>query len=80
MPFLWTSVAYALGAASFVGLSVPPGTEAATLIEVTTYATTLTMNYLTHGRFIPHARRPRHGRRGEVKDTAHHADHRRARR
>src|SRR5437763_7422658 len=24
MPFLWTSVAYALGAASFVGLSVPP--------------------------------------------------------
>jgi hypothetical protein len=63
-----------------LGLAVPSGAEAATLMEVTTYATTLTMNYLTHGRFIPHARRPRHGRRGQGKDTAHHADHRRPRR
>jgi hypothetical protein len=36
------------------------------------------MNYLTHGRFIPHARRPRTGRRGE--GNAHHADRRRPRR
>jgi hypothetical protein len=54
--------------------------EAATLMEVTTYATTLAMNYLTHGRFIPHARRARHGRGGRGKDPAHHADHRRPRR
>src|SRR5262249_14406448 len=52
--------------------------EAATLMEVTTYATTLVMNYLTHGRFIPHARRPRSGRRAE--GNAPHADHRRPRR
>ena len=37
---------------------VPAGTEAATLVELTTYATTLTMNFLTHGSFVPRARRP----------------------
>jgi hypothetical protein len=33
-------------------------------VELTTYATTLVMNFLTHGRFIPHARRSGRGRRG----------------
>jgi hypothetical protein len=40
-------------------LAVPAGTEATTLVELTTYATTLTMNFLTHGRFVPRARQPR---------------------
>jgi hypothetical protein len=42
-------------------LVVPPNAETRTLIELTTYATTLTMNYLTRGRFVPRARRPRAG-------------------
>jgi hypothetical protein len=37
-------------------LAVPAGTEPATLVELTTYATTLTMNFLTHGSFVPRAR------------------------
>jgi hypothetical protein len=64
--------------AARLGLAVPSTAEAATLMEVTTYATTLVMNYLTHGRFIPRARRTRAGRRAE--GNAHHADHRRPRR
>jgi hypothetical protein len=67
-------------AAARLGLAVPSGAEAPTLMEVTTYATTLAMNYLTHGRFVPHIRRPRHGRRGEATGTAPHANHRRPRR
>jgi Putative zinc-binding metallo-peptidase len=62
--------------AARLGLAVPSTAEAATLMEVTTYATTLVMNYLTHGRFIPRARRPRAGRRAE----GNHADRRRPRR
>jgi hypothetical protein len=65
--------------AARLGLAVPVAEEAAALMEVTTYATTLVMNYLTHGRFIPHARRPRHGRRGEAGGNTRHADHRRPR-
>ena len=38
-------------------LAVPAGAEAATLVELTTYATTLSMNFLTHGSFVPRARR-----------------------
>jgi putative zinc-binding metallo-peptidase len=63
-----------------LGLAVPAAAEADILMELTTYATTLVMNYLTHGRFIPHARRTRHGRGGPGKDATHHADHRRPRR
>jgi len=37
-------------------LAVPTGTEATTLVELTTYATTLTMNFLSHGSFVPRAR------------------------
>jgi hypothetical protein len=66
--------------AARLGLAVPAAAEAATLVELTTYATTLVMNYLTHGRFIPRARRPRHGRRGQAADTDHDANHRRPRR
>jgi hypothetical protein len=45
-------------------VAVIPGCEPVMLIELTTYATTLPMNYLTHGRFIPRSRRrERHGRR-----------------
>jgi hypothetical protein len=62
-----------------LGLAVSTGAEAATLTEVTTYATTLVMNYLTHGHFVPRARRARHGRRG-AGAVAPHADHRRPRR
>ena len=40
-----------------LGLAVIPGCESVTLVELTTYATTLTMNFLTHGRFIPRSRR-----------------------
>jgi hypothetical protein len=40
-----------------IGVTVVPGSEPATLVELTTYATTLAMNYLTHGRFIPRSRR-----------------------
>ena len=65
--------------AARLGLTVPASAEAATLVELTTYATTLAMNFLTHGRFIPHARRSGRGGRGHAGD-AHHADHRRPRR
>jgi hypothetical protein len=43
-------------------LAVPAGSEPATLVELTTYATTLSMNFLTHGRFIPSPRRPTRAR------------------
>jgi hypothetical protein len=52
-------------------LAVLPGSETATLVEVTAYATTLAMNYLTHGRFIPRARRPRDTRPGPRTSDAH---------
>ena len=65
--------------AARLGLAVPASAEAATLVELTAYATTLAMNFLTHGRFIPRARRSRRGGRGHAGD-AHHADHRRPRR
>jgi len=44
-------------------LAVPAGTEAATLVELTTYMTTLSMNFLTHGSFVPRARQPARTRR-----------------
>jgi hypothetical protein len=62
-----------------LNLAVPAAAEAATLVELTTYATTLVMNFLTHGRFIPHARGSRRGRRGHEGNT-NDADHRRPRR
>jgi hypothetical protein len=46
-------------AADRLRLAVPAGAEAATLVELTAYATTLTMNFLTLGSFVPRARRPR---------------------
>jgi hypothetical protein len=39
-------------------LRVDPRVEARTLIELTVYATTLTMNFLTRGSFTPRSRRP----------------------
>ncbi|HEU5320045.1 MAG TPA: hypothetical protein VFX28_04535, partial [Methylomirabilota bacterium] len=39
-------------------LQVHAATEATTLVELTAYATTLTMNYLTRGRFVPRGRYP----------------------
>jgi hypothetical protein len=66
--------------AARLGRALPTGAEAATLMEVTTYATTLAMNYLTHGRFVPHARRARHGRGAAARDHQHDADPRRPRR
>ena len=42
-----------------LGLTVIPGCEEVTLVELTAYTTTLTMNYLTYGRFIPRSRRRR---------------------
>ena len=52
-------------ASARLGLAVPSGAEAPTLMEVTTYATTLVMNYLTHGRSsrtaAPPARAPGRG-------------------
>ena len=42
-----------------LNLAVVPGCEEVTLVELTAYATTLTMNYLTFGRFIPRSRRRR---------------------
>jgi hypothetical protein len=38
-------------------LHVDPRTEARTLVELTAYATTLTMNFLTRGSFVPRSRR-----------------------
>ena len=46
------------GAAERLGLHVKTDTERSTLVELTTYATTLTMNYLTRGSFVPRARQP----------------------
>ena len=64
-----------------LGLALAPGTEAATLVEVTTYATTLAMNYLTHGAFLPRSRRPRRrGGRGVTEADPGHANPHRARR
>ena len=60
-------------------LAVPSGREAATLVELTTYATTLTMNFLTHGRFVPRARRTPRGR-GEAVLPPTDANRRHARR
>jgi hypothetical protein len=65
--------------AARLGLAVPTTAEPATLVELTTYATTLVMNFLTHGRFIPRARLSGRGRRGQEGD-AHDANHRRPRR
>jgi hypothetical protein len=44
-------------------LQVAAATEARTLVELTVYATTLTMNFLTRGSFVPRARQPRPSRR-----------------
>jgi hypothetical protein len=52
--------------AQTLGVTVIPGCEPVTLVELTTYATTLTMNYLTHGQFIPRSRRRRPGQRGRA--------------
>jgi hypothetical protein len=41
-----------------LGLRVDPRVEARTLVELTAYATTLTMNFLTRGSFVPRTRRP----------------------
>jgi hypothetical protein len=66
--------------ASRLGLGVPAGAEATALLELTVYATTLVMNFLTHGSFIPRARRSRRGRRAEAGTPAANADPRRPRR
>ena len=60
-------------AAARADLAVAPPSEAATLVEITTYATTLAMNYLTHGSFLPRARRrrPGGGRRPTGASIAH---------
>jgi hypothetical protein len=62
-----------------LNLAVPAAAETATLVELTAYATTLVMNFLTHGHFIPRARGSRRGRRGH-EGSVDHADHRRPRR
>jgi hypothetical protein len=59
-------------------LGVLAGREDATLVELTAYATTLTMNFLTYGRFIPRAREAVRPRRLRARRS--HADRRRARR
>jgi hypothetical protein len=46
-----------VGTAERLGLRVDPRTEARTLVELTAYATTLTMNFLTRGSFVPRSRR-----------------------
>ena len=46
-------------AAARLKLYVRAGEEARTLVELTTYATTLAMNFLARGRFTPLGRRPR---------------------
>jgi hypothetical protein len=54
-------------------LAVDPAGEVAALLELTTYATTLTMNYLARGRFVPRTR-PHHGparRPGRRREEAH---------
>jgi hypothetical protein len=62
-------------------LRVDPRAEARTLVELTAYATTLTMNFLTRGSFVPRGRRsPRPGapRRPRATDGST-PDHDRAR-
>ena len=67
--------------AARAGLAVGPGGEAAALVEVTTYATALAMNYLTHGSFLPRARRRRPGGGGRPAGApSPHADPDRPRR
>ncbi len=46
-----------------LGLQVDQKREAATLVELTTYATTLSMNYLTRGSFMPRGPRRLRARR-----------------
>ena len=58
------------------GLTLAARSDAAALVELTTYATTLAMNHLTHGSFFPRAARRRPRLREEA-DT--HADRHRAR-
>jgi hypothetical protein len=43
--------------AARLNLKSDPRTEAQTLVELTAYATTLTMNFLTRGSFVPRSRR-----------------------
>ncbi|MFQ5967234.1 MAG: hypothetical protein ACE5MI_06440, partial [Acidimicrobiia bacterium] len=45
-------------AAERLGLYVETKSEDGTLVELTAYATTLSMNYLTRGSFVPRVRRP----------------------
>ena len=61
-------------AAERLQLYVETRAEPTTLVELTTYATTLSMNYLTRGSFVPRARQPlagarRRGRDGPGKET-----------
>jgi hypothetical protein len=51
------------GAAERLQLYVETKTEPAALVELTTYATTLSMNYLTRGSFVPRVRQPIPGAR-----------------
>ena len=60
-------------------LGVPAGQEDATLVELTAYATTLTMNFLTYGRFLPRSR-ARPSDHAVPAARRSHADRRRARR
>jgi hypothetical protein len=57
-------------------LQVEVRREALTLLELTVYATTLTMNYLTRGSFVPRARaaRPARSRTGAPTPTTEGAD------
>jgi hypothetical protein len=48
-------------------LQVAAAAEARPLVELTVYATTLTMNFLTRGSFVPRARRPRPPRPGAAR-------------
>ncbi|MBI4611072.1 MAG: putative zinc-binding metallopeptidase [Candidatus Rokubacteria bacterium] len=45
-------------AAERIGLYVETKAERTALVELTTYATTLSMNYLTRGSFVPRVRQP----------------------
>ncbi len=50
-------------AAGRLGLSVQSSDEGRALVELTAYATTLSMNYLTRGSFVPRVGRPARGSR-----------------
>jgi len=50
-------------AAERLGLHVETGAERTALVELTSYATTLSMNFLTRGSFVPRARQPLPGLR-----------------